>query len=74
MQGGERCQDRATARRERQLDLAPVRARGRPRHDPLLHQPVDEADRAVVLDEELGGEIPIVTGRSSAQPRTTSIA
>jgi ABC-type branched-subunit amino acid transport system ATPase component len=42
---------------ERQLHLAPVGARDHPRHEALLHQPVDEADRAVVLDEELLGEV-----------------
>src|SRR5262249_43622223 len=57
VQGGERCEGRSTALGERELHLAPVGTRDRPRHEALLHQPVDETDRTVVLDEELPGEI-----------------
>jgi len=50
---GERRQDVAAVRRQGELDLAPVGARAFARHEALLNQSVDEADRAVVLEVEL---------------------
>src|SRR3954469_543489 len=53
MHRGELGEHGAAARREAQLDLAPVAARGRALNQLLLREAVDQANRAVVLDEEL---------------------
>src|SRR6185369_10171307 len=54
---GELCEDLPAARRKLQLHLAPVRGRHRAPDEPLLHEAIDEAHGAVVLDEELASEI-----------------
>jgi len=74
MHGGELGQQLAAATGQAQLDLAPVGARHLAQHELLVHQPVDQPDRAVVLDEELTGEIadrhaPLVGTRAQHQHR-----
>lgn len=53
MQVGQAAEDACALARQSKLDLAPVVPRRVAHQQSLIHQPIDQADGAVVLDQQL---------------------